>query len=221
MPRYTSMPSLIDLTGQRFGRWTVLKKAPPRQSGIGAFWVCKCDCGNTKEVLGASLKKGDTKSCGCYRKELVSKAMSAHKYPYPRLRTIWRNMIDRCENQNATSYPLYGAVGIDVCKEWKNLDTFVEWALSNGYADDLTIDRVDGTKGYCPNNCRWVSKIQQQNNKRNNHLLTVDGKTDTIANWARYSGLSHSIISARIKMGWSDERAVLTPKGAYKCKKYA
>lgn len=208
----------IDLTGQRFGSLVVVGRGTPRPYYKGAVWVCQCDCGNTKEVLGASLRKGETKSCGCNKNKLVSEARSARKYPYPRLRTIWHNMIDRCENPRAISYPLYGAKGVSVCDEWKSLESFVTWALSNGYTDELTIDRADGTKGYSPDNCRWVSKIEQQNNRRNNHLLTVNGKTDTIANWARYSGISHSTISARIRIGWSDERAVLTPKGEYRCR---
>ena len=215
------MGKYIDITGQRFGSWTVLEKAPPRPGGKGAYWICECDCGAISEVQGASLRKGDSKSCGCRKGEFVSYARSAKRYPYRRLKIIWRNMIARCENESAISYPLYGARGITVCPEWKSLNAFAIWSLENGYSDNLTIDRIDGSKGYSPDNCRWVSKIEQQNNKCNNHLLTVDGVTDTIANWARKTGLSHSLISSRIDNGWNDERAVKTPRGKYRCRKSA
>lgn len=207
------MPRAIDLTGVRFGKLTVIGRGSPRSYSSGSVWVCQCDCGNVREILASSLRKGDATSCGCNRGK-----HERDKYPYPRLRTIWRGMIARCENPDATSYPLYGAKGVKVCSEWKSLDKFVEWSLSHGYEDGLTIDRVDGKSEYSPVNCRWVSKIEQQNNRCNNHSLTVNGKTDTIANWARYSGLSHSTISARIRMGWSDERAVLTPRRKYSAK---
>lgn len=215
------MGTLIDLTGQRFERLVVIGRGSPRPYSNGAVWVCKCDCGNIIETLGASLRKGDAKSCGCYRKDFCSRVSASHKLPNRRLRNIWRNMISRCENPKAVSYPLYGAKGVSVCNEWKDVEAFIQWALASGYTDGLTIDRIHGDKGYSPENCRWVSKIEQQNNRCNNHLLTVNGKTDTIANWARASGLSHSTISARIRMGWSDEKAVLTPKGKYQWKNSA
>lgn len=208
-----------DLTGRRFGMLTVIQRASPKPYTKESVWLCQCDCGNIKEITKGALVRGDTISCGCFRRKRMAEIQSQKRYPYKRLKNIWHGMIDRCENPKAKSYPIYGAKGITVCDEWKNLDVFVQWALSSGYSEELTIDRIDGDKGYSSQNCRWADTITQQNNKSNNHLLTVNGRTDTIANWSRVSGLSHNLISERKRCGWSDEQAVLTPRRSYKCRK--
>lgn len=196
-----------------------IKRAPPKPYTGEAVWLCKCDCGGVVEVTSGSLKNGYTKSCGCNKGKYVSEARSSHRFPHPRLRTIWRDMIDRCENSKSISYPLYGGKGISVCEEWKDLNTFVAWSLMNGYDDSLTLDRIDGTGNYCPSNCRWASWQEQQNNRCNNHIIIVNGEADTLTNMARKYDIPWWVVSSRIRNGWEEEKAVLTPKRYYPCKK--
>ena len=147
------MPKLNDLTGQRFGRLTVLERTELK-------WLCKCDCGNKKIVAGGHLVSGDTKSCGCLRIK--------HGMRNTRLYSIWHGMKERCYNTKHKFYKHYGGRGIKVCEEWKNdFQTFADWALSHGYADNLTIDRIDVNGNYEPSNCQWATNAEQQRNKRN------------------------------------------------------
>ena len=126
-----------------------------------------------------------------------------------RLNRIWNGMRHRCYNDKDISYKNYGAKGIGVCEEWKsNFQAFYEWAMNNGYADNLTIDRLDGKKDYCPSNCRWATQYEQSNNRCNNHLITFNGKTLTIRQWADITGIEWYNINNRIKRGWSVGRAL-------------
>lgn len=213
MPRKAS-----DLLGKRFGMLTVLGRAAPKPYTLEAIWLCRCDCGNTTSVAGGSLKRGDTKSCGCSKGRFVSEALKSSDPNRNRLRSIWRGMIERCENTKSTSYSLYGARGIGVCDEWKSFDSFMAWALSNGYADGLTLDRINGNDGYSPDNCRWVTWQVQQNNRCNNHIISIDGESDTLTNWARRFNIPWWVVSSRIRNGWDEERAVKTPKRYYPCR---
>jgi hypothetical protein len=122
-------------------------------------------------------------------------------------------MIDRCENQNVSHYFRYGGRGIAICKEWRNsFEAFGNWALSNGYRDDLSIDRIDVNGNYCPENCRWATPKEQSNNKRNNHLIEYNGETKTMKQWCDQFGVSFDLVKQRInKLGWSPEMAFFTP----------
>jgi hypothetical protein len=122
-------------------------------------------------------------------------------------------MKDRCNNPKSDRWEWYGARGISVCEEWKNsYEAFREWALSNGYQGGLTIDRVDVNGNYCPDNCRWITIKDQQNNRRNNHRITVGEETHTIAEWSKITGIRQGTIYARIASGWSAEDAITTPE---------
>lgn len=132
-----------------------------------------------------------------------------HGYSHTRIDNIYKTMIDRCCNPHNRKYATYGAKGIKVCDEWKNDKlAFFEWAFSHGYRDDLTIDRLDGDKGYAPDNCRWANYVEQNNHRKNNHFVTVDGVSHTIAEWARISGIKQGTIQYRISRGWNAKDAI-------------
>ena len=137
-----------------------------------------------------------------------------------RLYRIYYNMKSRCYNPKATNFKYYGGRGITVCDEWKNsFQAFYDWAIENGYADNLTLDRRDNDDIYKPSNCRWADKYTQNNNTCKNHYITHNGETKTAAMWAREYGLSRHILNKRIRRGWDFDRATTTKKGRYRSEK--
>lgn len=202
----------IDLTGQRFRKLTVIGYDHSYKNGE-AIWKCRCDCGNMTYVISGNLRRGNTKSCGCYGRECTAERNTTHGKTKERLHGVWTRMKDRCNNPKSDRWEWYGARGISVCEEWKNsYEAFREWALSNGYQGGLTIDRVDVNGNYCPDNCRWITIKDQQNNRRNNHRITVGEETHTIAEWSKITGIRQGTIYARIASGWSAEDAITTPE---------
>lgn len=197
---------LIDLTGKRFGRLTVLGRAD--KPGHMVYWNCVCDCGKSHIAAGAYLKDGRIKSCGCLHNEKsairAKKQFTKHAESGSRLHRIWKSMRTRCNNKNAKSYGDYGARGIVICPEWDDYATFRDWAMANGYEDGLTIDRIDVNGDYCPENCRWVTWIMQSNNKRTTAYLTINGITHSIAEWSRLSGVKYETLRTRIKSRWRE-----------------
>lgn len=156
-----------DLTGQRYGRLTVIKKIGTSNTGH-LIWECVCDCGKTIEAEGYLLKRGSVRSCGCLRVEVTASRVTTHGNSNTRLYRIWQSIKQRCENPNDGNYIHYGASGVCLCDEWHNFVNFRDWALQNGYAKDLSIDRIDTYGNYEPSNCRWVTAKVQNNNKKVN-----------------------------------------------------
>ena len=212
------MPKLRDLTGQRFGRLTVIDRA--ENNGKKVMWRCRCACGKEIVTRGYNLTSGGSKSCGCYNRSQSAKAHTKHGQTNTRLHRIWRKIKSRCTSPTNSSYKNYGGRGITVCAEWmESFEAFRDWSMSNGYRDDLTIDRENVNGPYSPDNCRWITNQQQQNNRRDNHYITFNGETHTITEWARIYNLSENGLVHRIQRGWDRERAFTTPMKEKKAKR--
>jgi len=196
---------LIDLTGQRFGKWTVLERVS-NSAGRQAKWHCKCDCGHQAIVLGYTLRYGSSHGCRfCGRKG--RKPGFKHGLYGTKLYIVWKNMIDRCENRNNIFYKYYGARGIKVCPEWrKDVVAFYNWAISNGYKEGLSIDRIDNNGNYEPWNCRFVTRKTQCRNYRRNRRLKIGNKTKLVCEWAEQAGIKTDVLNSRIKRGVSEDR---------------
>lgn len=210
------MTRLIDLTGEKFGRLTVICKAE-RPSHIitkSTYWLCKCDCGNETVVLASSLKGGKSKSCGCYNLEKIKQRNTKHGLRNTVLYNSWRAMKERCYNKNFKQYKDYGGRGISVCGEWLNKENgftnFYNWAIANNYKDGLSIDRIDVNGNYDPSNCRWATRKEQNNNARRNHLIEYNGETHTVAEWAEIKNLTKAALYHRLQRGWSIKKALET-----------
>ena len=215
-----SKAKLIDLTGQVYERLTVIKRVDDYISPSGSHqvqWLCKCKCGKEVIVTGNNLKNGNSKSCGCYNRELLPKINSTHNASNTRLYHIWTCMKDRCYNPKNKKYKDYGGRGIIICDEWINdFEAFANWAYDNGYIENVsrgecTIDRIDVNGNYCQQNCRWVNQKVQTNNKRNNHYITYNGETHTVTEWNNILGYKKGVLSRRIFSGWSIEDAFTKP----------
>lgn len=205
------MTKLIDLTGQKFGRLTVIERdiSVPKEKGV--YWRCECDCGNYKSVKSGNLttKNRGIKSCGCLLEE-VRKKDSFHK---SKLYKVYHQIKYRCYDRNATDYNYYGGRGITMCAEWLNNGyAFYEWAMASGYKDGLTIDRIDVNGNYEPDNCRWITMKEQSNNRRSNHFITYKGKTQSLKKWAEEYEIDYYKLKNRInQLHWNIEKALSTP----------
>lgn len=205
-----------DLTGQRFGRLTVIKKVE-ENTGHHIKWLCKCDCGKEVIVFGCNLTKTKvpTRSCGCLHKELFTP--TTHGLSGNKLHYIWDSIKARCYNKNSTSYLRYGARGVTICDEWRdNFKAFYDWAIASGYDEtakrgDCTIDRIDVNKNYSPDNCRWVNATKQANNRRTNVIIKYQNQEKTLAEWCKLLNLPYKTIHKKIRYkGMTFEQAIYT-----------
>lgn len=198
------------MTGFRSGRLTVVERAESINGK--ATWRCKCDCGKEIVTRGYSLRNGDAKSCGCWHEEVLAKGNFVHGESRSRIYGIWNTMKSRCNNPNSRKFYRYGKREITVCEEWQKFEPFYEWAVANGYSDDLSIDRIDNDGNYCPENCRWATRREQMNNTSKTIYLSYNGETHPLSEWSEITGIPRVALWKRIRQrGWSVERALTTP----------
>ena len=196
--------------GEKFGRLTIIKRVP---SNHRPRYLCKCDCGKTLEVDYGDLTRsyGGTKSCGCYRRDKATKHNDWHNRVYK----IYHAMLTRTTNPNYPEYKNYGGRGITICNEWlgeNGYKNFKEWALENGYCDDLTIDRIDVNGNYEPSNCRWITRKEQADNTTRTIRSTYNNQTKTLSEWAKTLDINRMTLYCRIfSYGWDIEKALSTP----------
>lgn len=210
MRRCETMRITPDLEGQRFGRLLVVARAETPEGKTSAYWVCKCDCGNTVIRPTSGLSPEHIRSCGCFNKEHIGSLNRTHGLCSTRLYSIYSNMISRCKYSNLDNSYRYHDRGISVCDEWLNdFNTFHDWAMANGYEDGLQLDRIDNDGNYCPENCRWITHQEQMNNCSFNKHCTYNGETHTVAEWARITGISKDYIYGGLRRGWSFEDIML------------
>lgn len=198
-----------DLSNLRFGRLVVIERVENDKHDF-AQWLCRCDCGTEKIVRGISLRNGSIQSCGCLCKERHRKT---HEESKSRLFHIWQYVKGRCYNKNNTAYSYYGGRGIAVCDEWRNsFIAFRDWALSNGYNDTLTLDRIDSDGNYEPFNCRWINRKAQMRNQRKSLMFTINGITKNLADWCDEYNAPYERVRVRvIDNHWDIVSALTTP----------
>ena len=208
--RIDIMPSLKDLTGQTFGRWSVVRRNGT-SPGRATLWLCRCECGTEKTIQGGNLVNGVSTSCGCYHSEVLGAMRRTHGKSETRLYKTWKSMRQRCFNPNDRGFRDYGARGITICPEWTTFERFQEWALSSGYRDDLTIERLDFNQGYKPSNCTWIPGGEQTFNKRD---TTKNNAGQLWVHVAEANGISKRAYYGRVFNGWSPEEASTRPMRA-------
>lgn len=196
---------MIELAGEKFGRLTVIKREPTTD-GLG-FWLCQCDCGGQKVVRTALLRQGKTRSCGCLFIESGKVTARTHGMSKTKTYAAWCSMLNRCLNhRDKRNFPLYGGRGIKVCERWMTFENF--YADMGDRPSGMTLDRQDVNGNYEPGNCRWATRQQQDNNKRDTINLTVDGVTKSLAEWCEERGLPYATVYRRLRNGVSASQAL-------------
>ena len=205
-----------NLVGQKFNHLLAIEYVGKNKDGK-LYYKYLCDCGNIVINNTTDVISGRTMSCGCYRKENTTKTHTTHNLSKHRLYNTYKHFCRRCYSETDSSYANYGGRGIFVCDEWLNKENgfinFYNWSMDNGYAKDLSIDRIDVNGPYAPWNCRWANDVTQANNKQKNRYITYKNYKYTIAQWAKICGLPYSCLLWRLDDGWNLEDALFTPSG--------
>ena len=181
-----------DISGEKFGRLTAIKPCG-KNKWKNIMWLCKCDCGKEHMATEGKLKQGKVRSCGCLAKEMHIKQLETHGLTTggkPRTFIIWNGMKARCLNPKNDSYKSYGARGIKICDEWMKFENFHNWAIANGYNDNLSLDRIDNDDDYKPSNCQWVTPSENYKKQRKARYITIDGVTLNVSDWCKYLKVS-------------------------------
>lgn len=208
--------STKDRTGLKYGPWTVIKylRTETISNKKTPIWLCKCVCGEEREIMSKRLDHPPVCKCNINKK----KREPIHGKSRERVYKIWSSMKARCRNKASPSYARYGAKGVTLCDEWENFEIFYA-DMGNPPTSIHSIDRIDGTKGYFKDNCKWSTPTEQANNRKTNIHITYNGETKTISEWARKTGLSKECINHRLKTGWPIE-AIFIEKDMTGTRKY-
>lgn len=203
----TATMRYTDHTGARFTRLLVLERIANARNGARGY-RCQCDCGATINTTAGLLVSGHTKSCGCLKRETKSRLKHGGKGTTTYKR--WRSMRSRCTNKKDSSYANYGAKGVTVCDRW--IHSYENFLADMGEcpSETMTLDRIENELGYEPGNCRWATSTEQNRNRSNNRMLTLNGETECIATWAERTGIDKANISNRLRLGWTVEKALTT-----------
>jgi hypothetical protein len=209
------MPNqIIDLTGDMFGRWTVIGIVEGKRP---VSWHCRCSCGNEAEVLSQQLREGRSKSCGCLRRDVTIERSTTHGFSRRGSVAIeyhsWAAMIQRCTNKNNPAHSRYGEVGITVSEVFMGPDGFSNFYKEVGPRPTAghSIDRIDNSKGYVPGNVKWSTAKEQAINRNSTNFITRNGETRCVTEWAELTGLPRKTIALRLKQGWEIEKIFSTP----------
>lgn len=201
------MGRILDITGQRAGRWTVLALAYTTKGRT--YWLCRCDCGTEGLVDRSNLRSGQSQSCGCIGLEAIQRRVT-HGYSRTPTYQAWRAMKERCGNPKTNSFHRWGGRGIRVCERWQS--SFENFLADMGEKPPgLTVDRIDNDGDYEPGNCRWATRQQQAKNRSTARLLTFEGTTASLTDWAHRTGLHKVVIFNRLAAGWTLAAALTTP----------
>lgn len=203
----SSLAQAGDLSGQRFGMLTVLRRGPNKVRGetSESGWVCRCDCGGENHVAKSDLIRGKVRSCRC-----IMGKNHTHGMFGTRVYKVWVGMIQRCHNPKDRGWRNWGGRGIVVCERWRH-------SFENFYSDmgapapGLSLDRIDNDGNYEPGNCRWVTAKEQQRNRRGNVFVDLRGEKKPVSAWAEEFGMDAELVRGRLYRGWDVERALTTP----------
>lgn len=188
--------------GHKFGKWTVIQRESIK------MWSCQCECGTVRQFTRNYIAKENSKSCGCvFFKHGGSSGSRGNQH---RLYDTWHGMLQRCLNPTCKDYPKYGGRGISVCEKWREFLGFIS-DMEHSFVEGTSLGRVNNDLGYYPENCRWETPVEQNNNRSNNHFLCCYGLRMTVAQWSRHLGIHHNVLHGRIGRGWSDEKIIHTP----------
>lgn len=210
------MGKIKDITGNKYNYLTVLG-LDHIDRNHKSHWKCQCDCGKIVVLQKDNFVFGNTKSCGCYKKKNTAIIKTKHGKRKTRLYNIYRGMKARCFNKNDHKYPIYGQRGITICEQWLGEDGFINfynWAINNGYSDNLSIDRIDVNGNYEPSNCRWATAKEQALNTRFNTKYDGFGYKLSAAEWSKVLGICKSTFYRRLKRGINVEEMFTESKDA-------
>lgn len=211
---------MLDLTGQKFGRLTVISEAATKIAFYNGLrkkrrrWLCICECGNKLEVDQGKLRIGHTQSCGCYQKQKAAEAKTTHGYAsskgeHPIYHT-WRGMMERCFYAKNENYHRYGKRGITVCNRWQTFEKFVA-DMEPTWSVGMTLERKNNNGNYEPSNCVWIPRSQQGRNTCRNRWIEFQGERLLVSDWGKRLGTTGSVITSRLQLGWTVEEALTTP----------
>lgn len=197
--------------GQKFWKLTAIKEVPKKSKNNSRRFLWECDCGKTLECDISTVKRGNTKSCGCYKLNSLATRCITHGKSKTRIHRIWRAIKNRCNENSTAINPHYAGRGISICEEWvNNFEEFYKWSMDNEYADNLSIDRIRVNGNYGPDNCRWATRADQARNTRANHFIQFGGEKMCLQDWATRVGVTAGSLHRRIKL-WGLEKALTTP----------